>query len=144
LVAGLALLAVAGLADLLGRLFTDGLVGGMPASLQAGVPNEFVLDAALLLAGGETALGVTARFGTTAVAAGAAVRGRRRRGLGQQACQRNQHSSVAHPHDLRLLLLLARPWFSPSSGPGPSGRAANAQENPIDWGSLLCRGRAGG
>src|SRR5205823_3139570 len=63
------------LAELLGHLFADSLIGGMPASFQAVVPNEFVLGAALLLAGRETALGVAARFGATAIAAGAAMRG---------------------------------------------------------------------
>src|SRR5207248_1406146 len=72
LVAGLALLAVAGLADLLQDGLLHRLVAGDPALLQARVVDQLVAGLDLRLTGREAALGVAARLGATAVAAGAA------------------------------------------------------------------------
>src|SRR4029079_14700414 len=74
LVAGLALVAVARLADLLVDRLLDGLVAGTPALFHHRVVNQLVARLQLVTCGGEAALRVATGLRTTTVAGGATVR----------------------------------------------------------------------
>src|SRR5439155_1613920 len=96
----------------------------------------------LLLAGREAALRVAAGLATTAVAAGAAVRGGRRAGPGEQPGQRDQERrSLAHPHDV---LSFGTSWVEPQkpmTGQPPDCPAPPAPEAVTGGGSKGCLGR---
>src|SRR5262249_17361954 len=99
LIAGPALVAVAGLLDRLHDGFLHGLVAGVPPLLQDRVVDQLVARAAPLVARSKAALIVATR--RAAVVAGAAMRRGRVLGRPQQADQCDQQRrSQAHPHDL--------------------------------------------
>jgi hypothetical protein len=100
-VAGLALFAIASLANRLHHSFLHGLVAGVPPLLQDRVVHQLVTGAALLLTSSEAALGIAARVRTAGVLGGAAIRRGRVLDSPEQADHRSQQRhSQAHPHDL--------------------------------------------